>query len=66
MSEYESETVSEEQLLEAVRVQQLLEAVRVQARELAAALGAAQDAGVSPAVLLPELVAVFRDAGLSV
>jgi hypothetical protein len=38
--------------------------VRDNAQELAAALTEAVDAGVSQAVLLPELIAVLKESGL--
>lgn len=40
--------------------------VRVAAEGLAAALSSAVDAGIGPAILLPELVKVFRASGLPV
>ncbi len=41
-----------------------VERVKEAAAALIEALNAAQDAGVSHAVLLPELVAMFREAGM--
>lgn len=41
-------------------------AVRAAAEQLAVRLGEAVDAGIGPAVLLPELVKVFRASGLPV
>lgn len=43
---------------------QLLGNVRRAAEDLAVSLHAAEDAGISQAVLLPELVAIMREAGL--
>ena len=42
----------------------LLEAVEDRARELCSAVHAATDGGVSTALLLPSLLAVFKDAGM--
>ena len=43
--------------------QELVAEVRSRATELVAALALAQDNGVSHAILIPELVAVFKEAG---
>ena len=44
---------------------ELIEQVKEEARKLIAALNAAVDGGVPQAVLLPELMALFRESGLS-
>lgn len=44
---------------------ELIEQVKEEARKLIDALNAAVDGGVSQAVLLPELMALFRESGLS-
>ena len=49
---------------QAMTDEQHIEAVREKARALIAALDEATSAGISQAVLLPELVSVFREAGL--
>jgi len=41
-----------------------LEQVRTDARAFAATLTAAEEAGISHAVLLPELIAIMRETGL--
>lgn len=41
-----------------------VELVKEKAKELIEALNGATDAGVSHAALLPELVSVFREAGM--
>jgi hypothetical protein len=42
----------------------LLADVELHGRNLSAAVKAAEDAGVSPALVLPALFSVFRDAGM--
>lgn len=42
----------------------LVAKIEADARELAASLKLAQAAGVGPAVILPALVGVFREAGM--
>ena len=42
----------------------LVTAVEDDARSLAESLKAAQEAGVGPAILLPALISVFREAGI--
>ena len=44
--------------------QELIDAVKDKARQLAEALKTAQDAGVSPLVLIPALMDVARETGL--
>lgn len=41
-----------------------VEAVRLKATELSAALVAATEDGVSPALILPVLVGIFRSSGM--
>lgn len=41
-----------------------IETIKAKARDLADALVAAKTAGVSEALILPELITVFRDAGV--
>ena len=43
---------------------ELLEAVRTDAEKLSASVRAAEDAGVSPALVLPALFSVFKEAGM--
>lgn len=44
----------------------LVAQVRGDAEQLAASLIAASDAGIGPAILLPELVKVFKASGLTI
>ena len=43
---------------------ELLAAVRTDAEKLSASVRAAEDAGVSPALVLPALFSVFKEAGM--
>ena len=43
---------------------ELLEQVRRDAEQLCASVKAAEDGGVSPALVLPELFSVFKAAGM--
>lgn len=46
--------------------EQILEQIRGQTRELARSITAAGDAGLPPAVLVPELITVLKEEGFSV
>lgn len=43
---------------------QHLAIVRAKAQEFLAAIGAASDAGISQAIIVPELFAIMRDSGI--
>lgn len=46
--------------------QQLLDTIRRQARQLATSVTAADSAGIPPAILLPELITILREAGFQI